>query len=112
MGLAQLADHCWIEGLDRPIRRPTVGMSQVLRREVWVKETKGKKAVRKLVAWKTNKEQDPLYPPYVVHWTDHSTQRREPLVREVHPAPSEASMNAIADRLLREQIKKGWQRVS
>jgi hypothetical protein len=112
MGLAQLADRCWIEGLDRPLRRPAAGVSQVLRREVWVKEAKGKKAIRKLVAWKTNKEQDPLYPPYVVHWTDYSAQRREPLAREVHPAPSEASMNAIADRLLAENVKKGWQRVS
>ncbi|MCS6901018.1 MAG: hypothetical protein RMJ98_14640, partial [Myxococcales bacterium] len=112
MGLTQLADRCWIEGLERPLQRPPTGASQVLRREVWIKETRGKKAVRKLVAWKTNKEQDPLHPPYVVHWTDYSPQRREPLAREVHPAPTEASMNAIAERLVAEQIKKGWQRVS
>lgn len=113
MGLAQLADRCWIENLERPLVRPALGTSQVLRREVWVKETKGKKAVRKLVAWKTNKDQaDPDYPPFVVHWTDYSPARREPLEREVHPAPSEDSMNAIADRLLAEQIKKGWQRLA
>lgn len=112
MGLAQLADRCWIEGLERPLRRVALGTSQVLRREVWVKESRGKKSVRKLVAWKTNKEQDPLFPPYVVHWTDYSALRREPLSREVHPAPTEASMNAIAERLLADQIKKGWQRVS
>jgi len=111
MGLAQLADRCWIDGLERPLTRPSLGQSAVVRREVWVKEQKGKKAVRKLVAWKTNKEQsDPDYPAYVVHWTDYSPARREPLDRAVHPAPSEEAANAIADRLLAEHIKKGWLR--
>jgi hypothetical protein len=112
MGMAQLADRCWLDGLERPLRRPSGGPSVLIRREVWVKESKGKKTVRKLVAWKTNKEGDPLFPPYVVHWTDYNPGRREPLEREVHPAPSEESANAIAERLLGEEIKKGWQRIA
>lgn len=112
MGVAQLADRCWVDGLDRPLKRIEPGKSEILRREVWFKESKGKKAVRKLVAWKTNKEQDPLFPAYVVHWTDYNASRREPLAREVHPAPSEEAMNTIANRLIEESIKKGWQRFS
>ncbi len=113
MGLAQLADRCWIDGLDTVLQPPQLTPSQVVRREVWVKETKGVKAVRKLLAWKTNKEvADPDYPPYVLHWTDYSPGRREPLEREVHPAPTEASVQAMADRLLAEHIKKGWQRLA
>jgi hypothetical protein len=80
----------------------------VLRRQVWIKEGKDKVDVRKLVVWKTNKESDPLYPAFVVHWTDFSAGRKVPLAREVKLAATEKDALQIADSMIEENIKKGW----
>lgn len=85
--------------------------SEVVRREVWVKQSADKTDVRKLVVFKTNKEEvDPLYPAFVVHWTDFSVGRKAPLAREVKPAPDQKTANEIADSLIEENIKKGWEK--
>jgi hypothetical protein len=86
--------------------------SKIVRRQVWTKGTGDKVDVRKLVVWKTNKEQvDLTYPAYVVHWTDFSKGRKSPLDREVRPAPSEAAALALADQMIEDNIKKGWTEV-
>ncbi len=86
--------------------------SQVLRREVWSKEAKGVTSVRKLMVWKTNKEKiNSSYPAYVVHWTDYSPQRASPLDREVKLAPDEVTAMGIANVMIEENIKKGWNKV-
>jgi len=86
--------------------------STVIRRDVWTKAAKGATAVRKLLVWKTNKEQDdPSYPAYVIHWTDYSAGRATPLDRDVRLAPDEKSALAIAEDLIAENIKKGWEKV-
>ena len=85
--------------------------SELLRREVWTKATKGKTAVRKLVVWKTNKEQSQSgFPAYVVHWTDYSPGRAKPLTREVRLAPDEASAKEIADAMVESGVAKGWEK--
>ena len=69
-------------------------------------------AVRKLLVWKTNKEKsNSLYPPFVVHWTDYSPGRGSPLDREVKLAPDEKTVMKIADAMVEENIKKGWEKV-
>jgi hypothetical protein len=86
--------------------------SEVVRRQVWSKTSADKVDVRKLVVFKTNKELvEPLYPAFVVHWTDFSSTRKAPLAREVKPAPDLASANEIADGLIADNIKKGWEPV-
>jgi len=86
--------------------------SEVLRREVWVKEAKGVKAVRKLLVWKTNKELlNPSMPAFVIHWTDYSPGRASPLDREVKLAPTQEIATIIADQLVEENIKKGWVKI-
>ena len=86
--------------------------SQVLRREVWTKEAKGQTAVRKLVVWKTNKETtNSAFPAFVVHWTDYSATRATPLDREVRLAPTETIATKLADEMITENIKKGWNKV-
>lgn len=86
--------------------------STVVRREVWTKEAKGQTAVRKLLVWKTNKDGIVLgYPAYVVHWTDYSPARAAPLDRDVRLAPDEAEALRIAESLVEENIKKGWNKV-
>jgi hypothetical protein len=90
-----------------------VPKSSLLRREVWTKEAKGKIAVRKLLVWKTNKGNvDSSFPGYVVHWTDYSAGRGTPLDREVRLAMEESVAMQIADKLIADNIKKGWDKVS
>jgi hypothetical protein len=76
-----------------------------------VKEAKGQKAVRKLVVWQTNKDGlDRSYPAFVIHWTDFSAGRKDALQREVRVAPSLGEAQRIADEIIAENVKKGWDR--
>ena len=86
------------------------GNSEIIRRQVWTKASAEKTDVRKLVIWKTNKDGD--YPAYVVHWTDFSSTRKSPLDREVRLAPNEKMAFQIAENMIEENIKKGWNLVS
>jgi hypothetical protein len=85
-------------------------LSEVVTRRVWTKAAKGKVAVRKLLVWKTHKsDADSSYPAYVVHWTDYSAGRGTPMEREVRTAPSSELAEAIAAKLIEENVKKGWE---
>jgi len=91
-----------------PLKEESIlGESSVIRRQVWTKEGAGKVDVRKLVVWKTNKEAAG-YPAFVVHWTDYSSTRRSPLDREVRLAPNEKEALKIAEAMIVENVKKGW----
>jgi ATP dependent DNA ligase domain len=89
----------------------TLGTSEVIRRAVWTKEGAGKTDVRKLLVWKTNKV-SAGYSAYVVHWTDYSSTRKSPLDREVRLAPTAVDAEKIAEAMIADNIKKGWNLVS
>lgn len=110
--LAQILDRTEVQ--DTQVGTPLVELpkSEVIRREVYTKTMKGTLMVRKLVVWRTNKASvDPKYPAFVAHWTDYSCGRKEPLQREVRLAPDEATIQAIALELLRDNVKRGWNKV-
>ena len=50
-------------------------------------------------------------PAYVVHWTDYSPGRKEPLQRTVRLAPTETIANEIADQMVKGEVKRGWAKV-
>jgi hypothetical protein len=89
----------------------SAGKSEVIQRRVWTKEGSGKVDVRKLVMWKTNKEAVG-FPSFVIHWTDYSSTRKSPLDREVRLAPNEKEALKIAEGMISENIKKGWNEVT
>lgn len=73
--------------------------------------------VRKVVAWKTNKDQvDPSYPAHVVFMTDYSAKRKDPLQRKVQVTASPDQALALVDRWIDTEIldktgtkyKRGW----
>jgi len=108
----QFAERVPVGDLGRKAAAESLPASEVLRREVYTKETKGQTAVRKLLLWKTNKQDaDPDFPAYVVHWTDYSAGRKTPLEREVRVAPSREEADKIAESMLASEIGKGWARV-
>lgn len=85
--------------------------SELLRREVYVKESKGKKMVRKFVLIKTNKEQTGEYPAYVYHFTDFSSGRSEMLKKEVQISDSMKQIESIYLAGIEKNVKKGWEKV-
>ncbi|MCB9568774.1 MAG: hypothetical protein H6710_16425 [Myxococcales bacterium] len=107
--VAQVLERCLVDAIDTHAERLVLPVSAIVRREVYAKTTKGTDAVRKLVVWKTNKEAaDPSYPAFVVHFTDYSPGRKDPLQREVRVAPTLIEAQKIADGMIASNIKKGW----
>jgi hypothetical protein len=84
--------------------------SQLLKRDVYKKESGGKLMVRKFIVWKTNKP-GPDYPAYVFHYTDFSSDRKEPLQREVAVSDDEGQIMELYQRSMEGNIKKGWNAV-
>ncbi len=93
----------------KPVEVPTSASSTVVARKVWVKQTKGSTAVRKYVAWATNKAaQDPRYPAFVVAFTDFSPGRKEPLQRDLRVASSQERLEVHIAAWEADNVKKGW----
>lgn len=107
--LRQVLERVLLPDVDKAATVAELPPSELLRREVFTKTTKGKTAVRKLLMWKTNKDEaDTAYPAYVVHFTDYSPSRKDPLKRTVRLAPKLELATTIADEMIAKEIKKGW----
>jgi len=104
----QIADLLEIAMLDKDARTYTLPKSSIVRREVYVKTLKGQTAVRKLLLWKTNKEEDGEFPAFVLHYTDYSPTRKEPLAREIRVSNSRDQIEALWKEFHGENIVKGW----
>jgi hypothetical protein len=86
--------------------------SEILRREVYTKTMKGQTMVRKLVLWKTNKEEvSESHPGYVLYLTDYSPNRKTPLEREIRVSNDKAQLDVMWDELAKEKLGRGWAKV-
>ena len=83
--------------------------SEILKREVFVKESKGQKMVRKFMLWKTNKEKDPDDPAFVFHYTDFSPTRKAMLKKDIKVSDSKKQIKQIYADEIAENVKKGWE---
>jgi hypothetical protein len=111
-GVSQVMDRVLLADTTTHTEMLDLPESEIIRREVWVKTTKNRLAVRKLVLWKTNKETvDSRYSAYVCHWTDYSPGRKQPLQRVVRLAAAIDDAERIGDELVAEKIKGGWDQV-
>jgi hypothetical protein len=107
--ITQVADLVEVPLVDRSARAATLPQSQVLRREVFVKEQKGQTMVRKFVVWKTNKEtESDVHPAYVLHFTDFSPGRKAPLDRSVRISSSQEQIMNLFEQMKEENVKRGW----
>ncbi|MFN4951460.1 MAG: hypothetical protein ACK5F0_07560 [Flavobacteriales bacterium] len=86
--------------------------SQIVLREVYTKENKNGKMVRKILGLKTNKEDTGLFPPFLVLYTDFSAGRAEPMDQEITWCASQSSMQDKVTALRAEYIKGGWNKVN
>ena len=107
--IAQVANLVELPQAEKDSRLMLLPKSEILRREVYVKELKGETMVRKLLLWKTNKDQvADDYPAYVVHLTDFSPNRKDPLSRDMRISSSFEQIQQLFDGLKTENITKGW----
>ncbi len=81
---------------------------EVMRREVYTKEIKGAIAVRKLFIGRRPASAGAF--PFVIFWTDFSAGRKTPLEVSTLFAHSESRAEALAQKLLEENITKGFER--
>jgi len=85
--------------------------SEIIRREVYTKKVKDSMAVRKLVLFQTNKHKVDLdYPAFVLHWTDYSPGRKNPLTRQVRLAPNKKTADSEFETIISDNIKTGWEK--
>jgi hypothetical protein len=107
VGFAQITR--WMDKMKGEVVNEELAASTVIRREVYVKEAKGIKSVRKFLAWKTNKEQTGSWPAYVFSLTDYSPKRKDALKKSLAIANTEEEALQLFESELADKVKKGWQ---
>lgn len=110
--IEQVLDRVYVPKLDDAAEQEELAESEVVRREVYAKKTKGKTAVRKMMVVKTNKEQTGRYPAWMLYSLDFSPARKKPLDRTVVPAPTRAHAEEAAEEWIEDNVKRGWKLVA
>jgi hypothetical protein len=107
--LSQLSDIADIPEMERGVAEIRLPESTVLERAVAVKVLRGATMVRKLLLWKTNKEQlSRDHHAYVLHLTDYSPNRESPLNHEIRVSSSEAQIRRMFAAWKEQVFVGGW----
>ena len=86
--------------------------SEVILREVYKKESKGSLMVQKFLVWKSNKNTvDSRFPAYVIHYTNFSATRKDPLKRELKVSSCKEQILEMTKNMVEKNVKKGWLKV-
>jgi hypothetical protein len=107
-GFSQITEYLEGVSVEGAASAPVRATSEVVRRGVYVKETKGLVAVRKYVVIRTNKDREGSHPPFVVHFTDYSAGRKTPLETALRTAATRESADRAVEAWIEENVKKGW----
>jgi len=110
--IRQISDLVTIADVEKPARDTDLTPSKLLERTVYTKTMRGQRMVRKLLLWKTNKEDQIDYPGYVVYLTDFSPNRQNPLERDIRIAQSEKSAREMFHELAKKNFVGGWEKVA
>lgn len=107
--LAQVSDRVEVALTDCDAKNFKLPTTEMIRREVFTKQAKEQTMVRKFVLLKTNKEaESDEYPAYVLHYTDFSPNRKDPLSRDVVVSNSLEQIEELYEQWKTDNIKKGW----
>ena len=110
VNIRQVNDLVKVPEIEKSAHLEEAEPSKVLERTVYTKTMKGNKMVRKLLLWKTNKENQPDFPAYVVYLTDFSPNRQNPLERDVKVASTEKDARQLFDALAKKNFIGGWEK--
>jgi hypothetical protein len=111
VNIRQISDLATIPDVTKPAQEVKQQPSELLKRSVYTKTMKGNKMVRKLLMWKTNKEQDEQFPAYIVYLTDFSPNRENPLERDIKIASSLDVAKKHFDKVAKAKFVGGWIKV-
>ena len=111
VNIRQISDLVPVPDVERPAIEAKSTPSTLIKREVYTKTMKGNTMVRKLLLWKTNKEEDGQFPAYVVYLTDFSPNRENALERDVKIAHTEKKAKEQFDQLAAKKFVGGWEKV-
>jgi len=107
--MSQISDIADIPELQRVADDLILPTSTVISREVAVKTLKGAMMVRKLLLWKTNKEDVSRdHPAYVLHLTDFSPNRKAPLQHDIRVSSSETQIKSLLEEWRKKYFVRGW----
>jgi hypothetical protein len=110
--MMQLSELVEIPDTNRAAEEIKLPASTLIERSVAMKEAKGGKMVRKIVLWKTNKENASRdYPAYVIHVTNYSANRKTPLELDLKVTNSRAQADKLVAALKKELFVSGWKEV-
>jgi hypothetical protein len=109
--LEQINEFSFIEPAPAGQANITMPKTLVLIRKVFKKETGGKLMVMKFMLWETNKVEFG-YPAFVIHYTNFSSDRKDPLQRDIRVSDFFVQIERMFYDLMREHVKKGWVEVS
>lgn len=112
VNIRQVSGLVKISDVSKPAREKDALPSSILERTVYTKVMKGQKMVRKLLLWKTNKENSTEFPGFVVYFTDFSPNRQNPLERDIRISNSEAGARKQFSALAEKNFVGGWEKVS
>ncbi len=111
--MSQLSDITEIPELERVADDLILPVSTVMERIVATKTLKQASMVRKLLLWKTNKEEAARdFPAYVLHLTNYSPNRKEPLQHEIRVSSSEKQIRKLLEDWKKKYIVGGWKIIS
>ena len=81
--------------------------SKVLKKEIYIKEVKGLKMVKKFFVWETHIQSDE-YPKFVFYKVDYSPSRASKLNRDIKVSNDKKQILNIYKDSIESDIKKGW----
>jgi ATP-dependent DNA ligase len=106
---SQLTDIVDIRSADMVSEELRLPASKIIKRSVATKVMKEATMVRKLLLWKTNKETHSTdYPAYVLHLTDYSPNRKDPLKHEVRVSSSLEQLEDYWQVWQEKYFVSGW----
>lgn len=108
-GVAQLSQIAEVSESSGEAAEIALPKATVLRRAVATKDMKGATMVRKLLMWKTNKDEiSSDHPAYVLALTDYSPNRKTPLERDIRVSSSIEQIETYWADWLAANFVKGW----
>ena len=85
--------------------------SKILKKEIYSKEMKGVKMVKKYFLWETNSSTED-YPKFVFYKIDYSPSRGDKLQRDIKVSNNQTQIDKIFSDQIETDIKKGWELIS
>ena len=109
---SQLTDIVEIPSANVVSEELKLPQSELIKRSVATKELRGATMIRKLMMWKTNKEEESRdFPAYVLHLTDYSPNRKDPLKHDIRVSSSDEQIQEYFTVWQKKYFVSGWETV-